>query len=272
MCEENKDKLKRFGYQTDRGFTLVELLVVISIIALLLAVLMPALSKARENGRKVVCGANLKQIGISLPLYAADYQDKLPYFTSRNQPMQAATSLFQNAQFYIWGNPCRDPFNPTKKDPREVYPRPLAKYMKDNVYECKSDKGNPKFFGNNLSYYYRFGNSYPYNCGILTTKGRSDTPLFTNGGIGVEVLWGKKLNEVRSPSHVVASGDITTIYPQAFTAASAAHYKDTLTHDKTKPMCNVLFVDSHVKFLLMKTPPDHVVNGEYTLVLPGTQY
>lgn len=54
------------------AFTLVELLVVISIIALLLAVLMPALAKVREQSRRVVCGANDKQIGLLLELYCGD--------------------------------------------------------------------------------------------------------------------------------------------------------------------------------------------------------
>jgi prepilin-type N-terminal cleavage/methylation domain-containing protein/prepilin-type processing-associated H-X9-DG protein len=49
---------------TKKGFTLVELLVVISIIAMLLAVLMPALGKARESGRAVVCRSNLRQLGV----------------------------------------------------------------------------------------------------------------------------------------------------------------------------------------------------------------
>jgi prepilin-type N-terminal cleavage/methylation domain-containing protein/prepilin-type processing-associated H-X9-DG protein len=54
------------------GFTLVELLVVISIIALLLSILMPALNKVRESGRRVVCASNIKQIGFGLMLYAQD--------------------------------------------------------------------------------------------------------------------------------------------------------------------------------------------------------
>jgi prepilin-type N-terminal cleavage/methylation domain-containing protein len=61
-----------------RGFTLVELLVVISIIALLLAVLMPALSKAREQGRRVVCAANLKQLGTLLEFYSMDNKSSYP--------------------------------------------------------------------------------------------------------------------------------------------------------------------------------------------------
>ncbi|OHB50722.1 MAG: hypothetical protein A2Y10_18675 [Planctomycetes bacterium GWF2_41_51] len=54
----------------NKGFTLVELLVVISIIALLLAVMMPALSKAREQGRTVVCASNLKNYGLAINMYS----------------------------------------------------------------------------------------------------------------------------------------------------------------------------------------------------------
>ncbi len=66
-----------------RGFTLVELLVVISIISLLLAVLMPALSKAREAGRSVVCNSNVKQIGLALTMYADDWDDWYPCASMR---------------------------------------------------------------------------------------------------------------------------------------------------------------------------------------------
>jgi prepilin-type N-terminal cleavage/methylation domain-containing protein/prepilin-type processing-associated H-X9-DG protein len=62
-----------------KAFTLVELLVVISIIAILLAVLMPALSKVREQGRAIVCASNLKNYGPALLMYAQENNGKSPF-------------------------------------------------------------------------------------------------------------------------------------------------------------------------------------------------
>jgi prepilin-type N-terminal cleavage/methylation domain-containing protein/prepilin-type processing-associated H-X9-DG protein len=61
--------------RANSAFTLVELLVVISIIALLLAILMPALNRAREQGRTIVCASRLHQIGLACQLYLYKYNN-----------------------------------------------------------------------------------------------------------------------------------------------------------------------------------------------------
>ena len=62
-----------------RGFTLVELLVVIGIIALLVSILLPSLNKARQQANLVACMANLRQIGSTLQIYAAQNKGLAPW-------------------------------------------------------------------------------------------------------------------------------------------------------------------------------------------------
>jgi len=66
-----------FIRQTYGGFTLIELLVVIAIIAILMAILLPSLNKAREQGKRAVCLNNLKQLALAWNLYADDNDNKI---------------------------------------------------------------------------------------------------------------------------------------------------------------------------------------------------
>lgn len=64
--------------QSSDAFTLIELLVVVAIIAILAALLLPALSAAKERGKRAVCSSNLRQIGLAFVMYADDFNGWYP--------------------------------------------------------------------------------------------------------------------------------------------------------------------------------------------------
>lgn len=85
-----------------RGFTLIELLVVISIIALLIGILLPALGSARASARNVQCKSALRQIGLTVQMYALDNNDFLIPLHVRNEELGAPLGRTGTAARMFW--------------------------------------------------------------------------------------------------------------------------------------------------------------------------
>jgi len=108
-----------------RGFTLVELLVVIGIIAVLISMLMPALNKARQSAYAVQCASNMRQLGQGFLMYAGEYKGVLPSprdwtWIPVNSDYAGADSVFFNR--FMSGNKqvYHCPMGPTDRNTTDV--------------------------------------------------------------------------------------------------------------------------------------------------------
>ena len=113
-----------YSFTARRAFTLIELLVVIAIIAILAAMLLPALARAKEKARKTSCLSNVKQLSLAMHMYVDDNQGNYP----PRMPDPDTGPAY----------PCK----PCRTIDWRQYPLPYLSTT--NVFACPSDRGIPK--------------------------------------------------------------------------------------------------------------------------------
>lgn len=122
---------RTFSGKLRQGFTLVELLTVLAIIAVLTAILLPVFAKVRENGRANSCLSNLRQLGLAIQLYAQDHDDSFPMNRlpdKTHPPTGCSTRAGSFPESGIWGS--------STNWKREIMP-----YVKNTtVFACPSNQ------------------------------------------------------------------------------------------------------------------------------------
>ena len=245
------------------AFTLVELLVVIGIIALLIAILLPALNRAKENAKVVQCASNLRQLGMAFVAYAQDFKNNFP-------PNVGGTAPPGYPIYQAW----YDDDKIGKYLPKYAFPAPGSATIGGGVMVCPNDEDSVRSYSQNwLSVCFTspggmaVANGPPptgtfFRYGVHeSTKMILMVESYALAGVNGQAPWRAApavgLNGGPSPGRKFGGAGGTGLSAGRFGIVDSeiAYYRHRLAKDRGKPItaaagrANIAFADGHVELM-----------------------
>ncbi len=183
------NSLQRAGVKP-MGFTLIELLVVIAIIAILAAILLPALNSARERGRSASCMNNLKQFGTAMAMYADSNDGYNPYaYNSSWHGIVATFPMFLG------------PYMGVAAGDNSILPKKTTRTY-ESIFLCPSEDTSLAFNADNMSkwvFHYMANTTYK-----SVANGGTKSGVFGYRASDTNIWYPSKANRIKNPSNIIA--------------------------------------------------------------------